>query len=286
MNIKTESRSAENEGSDIQRCVLDTFTCFPENEVSFFLDQVLRENATIPFIERYRKAQVQSLAPVDMREILETYESMEQTRKASLNFINKNRDSLLRSEVDILKGCVIKEELDNVKELVKSRTVNKWSDKESELFELVIYSVMRGEITSEDGILHRLRGKSKFSGGNFMLVTFSLPNNGFLGEKENLKSCLLLLDVRPSWGMSSQSGAVFYVYRVIPNKASCLPTFLPRKYRIFSISVCTLSRGCWKTPSRVSLSDFASLTPTGRCGCSFRRRTKFQLAYAFASGVS
>ena len=64
------------------------------------------------------------------------------------------------------------------------------------------------------------------------------------------------------------------------------PTFLPCKYHIVSILVCILSLGCWKTSGRISLGDFASLTLTGKCGCSFCRRTKFWLVHAFASDVS
>ncbi|XP_063712202.1 S1 RNA-binding domain-containing protein 1-like isoform X2 [Symsagittifera roscoffensis] len=149
----------QDEGHDplIVNSILAAFSNFPKPEVEYLLLESVDNNSTIPFIERYRKSHVQNLSPNDMREVLETYEELNQTRKASLNFLKKNRTSLLKSEESVLSNCVVKDELDQVKESFKARTNKKWTADHQNLVDNVVEDVLRGVLKYEDDVNRRLK---------------------------------------------------------------------------------------------------------------------------------
>ena len=157
--MKIEPERDEGHDPLIVRSILAAFSNFPKPEVEYLLHESVDNNSTIPFIERYRKSHVQNLSPNDMREVLETYEELNQTRKASLNFLKKNRTSLLKSEESVLSNCVVKEELDQIKESFKARNNKKWTAHHQNLVDHVVEDVLRGVLKYEDDVHRRLKGK-------------------------------------------------------------------------------------------------------------------------------
>ena len=126
------------------------FSDNPRVQICSLIEDVFKENRTIPFIERYRKAKVSEIKPVEMRAIVDTYSEMIEVNKSAQRFLKKYRNSLVGSEQKHIECCVVKEEFDQMKAAVKERADKKISKSASDSISQIVDDVLHNRIPPEN----------------------------------------------------------------------------------------------------------------------------------------